>query len=94
MKLYLVQHGNSLSKEEDPECPLSPQGERDVGNVAHFLESAGITVRKIFHSGKKRAEQTAQILCNTIGTNSIEMMEGIKPMSDVEPIITQVKDRV
>jgi len=33
MKLYLVQHGEALAKEEDPERPLSAQGEHDVCNV-------------------------------------------------------------
>ena len=92
MKLYLVQHGNSLPKEVDPDCPLSPEGEQDVANVANFLRSSGVSVRKIFHSGKKRAEQTAQILSNTIGSNVIQQMDGIKPMGEVEPIIAQIKE--
>ena len=92
MKLYLVQHGNSVGKDVDPECPLSPKGEQDVVSVAGFLESSGIRVNRIFHSGKKRAEQTALILANSIGNGHIEQMDGIKPMSDVGPIIAQLKE--
>jgi len=91
MKLYLVQHGNSLKKDVDPECPLSPEGEVDVNNVANFLKSSGVEINKIIHSGKTRAEQTAQILSDAIGNGSIEQMDGLKPMDDVIPIIDFAK---
>ena len=44
MKLYLVQHGQAVSKEEDPERPLSEQGREDVRRVATRLGEAGVRV--------------------------------------------------
>jgi phosphohistidine phosphatase len=30
MKLYLMQHGQAMAKEQDPERPLTQQGRQDV----------------------------------------------------------------
>lgn len=66
MKLYLVQHGEAVSKQEDPERPLSAQGTQDVQAMATFLGGAGIKVVRVWHSGKQRAEQTAKILAKAV----------------------------
>jgi phosphohistidine phosphatase len=62
MKLYLVQHGEAFSKEEHPERPLTQKGRCDVKHMGQFLVRAGIRVSRIRHSGKLRAEQTAELL--------------------------------
>lgn len=62
MKLYLVQHGEALSKEQDTKRSLSEQGRREVERMANFLATAGVRVARICHSGKLRAQQTAEIL--------------------------------
>jgi len=66
VKLYLVQHGEALPKTEDTERPLSEAGQRDVQAMAAFLEAAGIRVERVWHSGKRRAEQTADILARSV----------------------------
>ena len=58
-KLYLVQHGEAKSKAEDPQQPLAEQGREDVAQVVAFAAGAGLQVRQIRHSGKRRAEETA-----------------------------------
>jgi Histidine phosphatase superfamily (branch 1) len=62
MRLYLMQHGAALAKDVDPARPLSEQGEQDVRRIAAFLARAGVGVGRIWHSGKRRAEQTAELL--------------------------------
>ena len=62
MKLYLVQHGEACAKEVDPERPLTDVGQADIERLAAFLEQAGIQVERVIHSGKLRAEQTAERL--------------------------------
>ena len=37
MKIYLVQHGESVLEEVNPEKPLSPDGREEVGKIAKFL---------------------------------------------------------
>lgn len=66
MKLYLVQHGQAMAKEQDPERPLSNQGRQDVQRLARFLDRAGIRVERVIHSGKLRARQTAEVLADVV----------------------------
>lgn len=86
MKLYLVQHGEALSKDIDPGRPLSRQGEDDVGRVAVFLEQARVSLHTILHSGKMRAHQTADILAEALllQRGETRAIEGIAPNDSVE----------
>ncbi|HYQ72566.1 MAG TPA: phosphohistidine phosphatase SixA [Gammaproteobacteria bacterium] len=85
MKLYLVQHGEAVPKAEDPERPLSAQGRRDVRAVATLLQSAGVRVERVWHSGKVRAEQTAQLLAGAVlpRGRKPQAIEGIDPRAPV-----------
>jgi phosphohistidine phosphatase len=65
MRIYLVQHGEAVSAEVDPERPLSAAGEADVRRIASVLR--GVGVARILHSGKRRAEQTAEVLAAALG---------------------------
>ena len=66
MKLYLVQHGEACAKEVDPDRPLTEQGQADIERLAEFLKTAGIRVERVIHSGKLRAQQTAERLAQAI----------------------------
>ena len=66
MKLYLVQHGEACTKKIDPERPLTEQGRTDIENLTGFLDQAGVRVEQIIHSGKLRAQQTAECLAGRI----------------------------
>jgi phosphohistidine phosphatase len=89
MKLYLVQHGEALPKDEDPERPLGEQGRRDVLAIAAQLGAAGIRTARTWHSGKLRAEQTARLLAGTVcPAGGTEKIEGINPNDPVEEFIS------
>lgn len=62
MKLYLVQHGEACAKDLDPQRPLTDQGKADIARLAAFIQQAGIRVERVIHSGKLRAQQTAEQL--------------------------------
>ena len=66
MKLYLVQHGEACSKEINLDRPLTDQGKTDIERLAALLKQAGIRVERVIHSGKLRAEQTAEHLAKAI----------------------------
>lgn len=84
MKLYLVQHGEALTSDEDPERSLSPQGQQDVQAIAEMLKAAGIRVGRVWHSGKRRADQTAALLAKCICPGGrVEAIGGIKPNDSV-----------
>lgn len=93
MKLYLLQHGESLPEELDPERPLSPQGREDIRRVADFVGNAGIRVGRIVHSGKTRARQSAEIIAQKIAPGgSPEAATGLNPNDAVEPLADRIRN--
>ena len=93
MRLYLMQHGKPVPKEEDPEKPLSAQGKDDVERVAEFLQKCGTRVDKVFHSGKRRARQTAEIMTSRLNPKvESQKKSGLSPMDDVKEMATQINE--
>lgn len=83
MALYLVQHGKSLSKEQDPHKGLSEEGTAEVKRIAEVAASYGVTVSRIVHSGKQRALQTAEILSEILSpAEGVRAIDGINPLDD------------
>ena len=93
MNIYLVQHGKPVSKEEDPDKPLSNQGKEDVERVAAFLMKAGIKVDDILHSGKTRARETAEIMISKLipGKEPVKK-NGLAPLDDVKEIAGEIEN--
>lgn len=93
MALYLVQHGKSLSKEEDPEQGLSPEGIADVNRIAEVASGYRVSPMAIRHSGKKRARQTAEIFAGKLlpGTEPLPV-SGIAPLDDVTAVAKWLKN--
>jgi phosphohistidine phosphatase len=81
MHIYLVQHGEAKPEAEDPGRHLTERGLQDVKKVAEFLRP--LQVQAIWHSGKARAEQTAEILAATITTREVVQKEGLAPKDPV-----------
>lgn len=80
MKLYLVQHADAVSKDKHPLRPLSPKGLKDATRMATFLGGAEIQVDQIVHSGKLRAEETANALSEGVWRGQApEVFDGIYP---------------
>ena len=90
MKIYLVQHGDALAKDIDPDRPLSETGQLDVKLVASFLVGR-MEVSRVIHSGKTRAQQTAELLVGSVaGELPVEAIDGINPNDSVEAFAQQV----
>ena len=88
MQIYLIQHGDAKSEEEDPERPLSETGIQETKAIAAKLQQLGTKPTRIFHSPKLRARQTAGIFASALNAPA-EEIEGLKPMDD--PSIIQEK---
>jgi phosphohistidine phosphatase len=84
MKVYLIQHGLAMSKDDDPDRPLTNEGRDETVKVANFIAQSGIIqIRNIFHSGKTRARQTAEIFGErTAPTAAVQQAEGLKAKDD------------
>ena len=84
MALYLIQHGKSLPKDQDPDQGLSQEGIAETERMANLAKDHGLTVSQIRHSVKTRARQTAEIFARSLNPpQGIQEVSGIKPMDDV-----------
>jgi len=91
MNVYLIQHGEAKSKEEDPKRPLSEKGKADAEKTAKFLSRIGIKVSSIFHSGKERALETADIIGEYLGIEPIQK-DGLSPLDDPNIWFNRIKE--
>lgn len=91
MKLYLVQHAKAASKQADPERPLTEEGRPDIQKIAAFIKPLSLCVDYLWHSGKKRAAQTAELLAEVVGINKAQTARvGLGPDDD----FTALKDEL
>ena len=84
MYLYLVQHAEAKSKDEDPERCLSDKGKADIEKVAAFVaKHVALRVDRIIHSGKTRAQQTGEVLAKHLKpSGGVSSAEGLDPLDD------------
>jgi phosphohistidine phosphatase len=83
MELYLAQHGQAKTEQEDPARPLTDEGGVEVTKVARALAATGLRVGTIRHSGKLRARQTADILADALRPDrGVAQLEGLSPNDD------------
>lgn len=93
MRVYFVQHGEALDEKADPKRPLSEKGRRYTESVARALSVSGmIHADKIWHSGKLRAAQTAEIFAIALGMQGrAAELTGIAPMDSPSACIETLK---
>ena len=83
MRLYLAQHGSAKPESEDVARPLTDNGRRQAECVAAFLDrSERPRPARIAHSGKLRAQQTAEAFSAVWGGIPVEAALGLAPNDD------------
>lgn len=91
MKLYLMRHGAYELENIHNGNPLSEQGKTDVTRIADFLSRNPIPVSHIFHSEKKRALQTAELISRGFNsTHPLQLHESLNPNDDIEALMDSV----
>jgi phosphohistidine phosphatase len=87
MELYLIQHGEAKSEVEDPERSLTASGEKEVMSVSKVALSLHIRPSKVYHSGKLRAKQTAEIIAGALKIPNplIQSAQGLNPNDNIHP---------
>jgi phosphohistidine phosphatase len=90
MKLYLVQHAQATAKQVDPQRPLTEQGRQDIQKVAAFIKPLQLSVNCLWHSGKKRAVQTAEALAEVVKANTLTARDGLGPPDDVTVLANEL----
>lgn len=84
MTLYLVQHAEAKAKEENPERPVSDDGLVALRKITSFIDTQrGVEAGTIYHSGKLRARQTAEVLAESVRSrHGVREADGLAPMDD------------
>ncbi len=91
MLLFLVRHGEAKSKEINPDRHLTDNGKKEVEKTAEFMKSFNLQVHAVWHSGKTRAEETAQLLGEAFTIeDGIIAREGLTPNSPTPPIRDEI----
>jgi phosphohistidine phosphatase len=73
--LYLVHHGDAADPAVEAQRPLTPEGRAGVTSLAARAVERGVRPAIIWHSGKLRARQTAEIMwkaCNPLAAISAQ----------------------
>lgn len=92
MRLYVVQHGEAQPEAVSAERELTPQGRLDAGRLADLLGARGVRAARVYHSGKMRARQTAEILAARLApATSPEVLPGLNPNDPVQPVAAQAR---
>jgi phosphohistidine phosphatase len=74
-QIILVHHGDAVGSDVDPMRPLSSIGREATERLAAAAALRGVKPDAIWHSGKLRARQTAEIFwraCNPFASMTIE----------------------
>lgn len=93
MRLYLVQHAEAKSKEEDPNRDLTAKGRSDISKAADFLAKLDLKVSQVVHSGKTRALSTAETLAAALKPpQGVSQTDGLAPLDDPKIWADRVSD--
>jgi phosphohistidine phosphatase len=93
MSVYLVRHADAKNEVEDASRPLSEKGMQEVRQMASYLSRLNIRAGIIFHSGKLRAKQTAEVLSEYLRPfDGISETDGLSPLDEPLLWVKRLKD--
>ena len=85
MLLYLVHHADAVPSEIDSTRPLSTRGRAQAADVARRVITHDARPAAIWHSGKLRARETAEIYLGAVNPSaSFTATRGLQPDDDPE----------
>lgn len=83
MRVYLIRHGQAEDAAINAARPLTRQGREDVARVAGFLSLfERPKPLRIAHSGKLRAQQTAEMVAEAWHIDDVPEMPDLLPNAD------------
>lgn len=94
MNLYLIQHGEAVEKDINPDRPLTDAGRAAVERVAAHAQRCGVRVPEVWHSGKSRAAETAAILSRRLAMGApCTEHAGLSPKDPAEDVCSHLRRR-
>lgn len=92
MHLYLLRHGEALPENLDPRRPLSERGKEQIKAAGNFLKRSGAEIDAFYHSGKNRAQQSAEIVRQIVNPQApLVRKEHLEPEDHVEEMMEVLK---
>ncbi len=85
-KLILVRHGESAPGVPDSQRPLTESGKEFMQAAARELQRHDFKIVWIWHSPRRRARETAQILAQGLEGVSLECASGLQPNDSAEAL--------
>lgn len=82
MLIWLVRHGDAEIRGQDDLRELTPEGSRAIEALGRRVADRSDGMRAVYHSGKRRAEQTAAILASSIHLSAPRTEELLRPNAD------------
>ena len=85
MWLYLVHHADAVPADVDSTRPLSARGRAQASDVSRRVAARKASPKAIWHSGKLRARETAEIYLTTVNPSAtFTATRGLQPDDDPE----------
>jgi phosphohistidine phosphatase len=91
LRLHLVHHGEAVGPEVDPRRPLSPRGLAAAERLAAHAAARGVRPAVVWHSGKLRAKQTAEVFWRAC--NALAEFSATRDLQPADPA-TWMRDRL
>ena len=85
MDLYILRHGIAVEPgtpgyEDDADRPLTPEGQRKLGQIADAMEALDLSFDRIISSPYVRARGTAEIVAEALGADkTLELSDTLTP---------------
>jgi phosphohistidine phosphatase len=93
MNLYILRHGiavepGTAAYAKDADRPLTPKGERKLGQIAEALEDLGISFDLILSSPFLRARQTAELVAEALkNRKQLSLSDELTPHGNPKKLI-------
>ena len=91
LRLYLVHHGHAVGPDVDIRRPLSADGRAASERVAAEAAARGMKPLVVWHSGKLRAKQTAEIFWRA--SNALAELSATRDLQPEDPAVW-MRDRL
>jgi phosphohistidine phosphatase len=94
MFLYIFRHGDAKPEREDPQRGLSDRGREEVTAICAVFSRISPQIEEIWHSGKTRAQQTADILAAGLKIEErVHPRSGLNPNDPLPPLVEELERR-
>ena len=93
MELYVARHAQAVEESRGGDRPLTEAGRDDARRVGAAMAIAGVEIADVWHSGKLRARETADLLAGAIGgVSHLKERSDLSPLANPSDVLDAVRD--